>query len=120
MFHCKAMPAPAPTALHFPSLSEWLESHGLGNYVYGFQNAGLDDFEQILFLQLTDYPITHEILQEHVEMTKIGHRSKFFMKLDQELVKLPGGSAKATTQAGSRAVLDSEKNTQACKKCVVM
>jgi hypothetical protein len=29
----------------FLCLSEWLGTHGLGEYVYGFTRAGLDDLE---------------------------------------------------------------------------
>jgi hypothetical protein len=50
----------------------------------------------------------------------MGHVSKFFMKIDKELMKIPGGKSKATTQAGGKAILDAEQNTQACKKCVLM
>jgi hypothetical protein len=67
----------------------------------------------MVMLQLSDYPITHEVLQTHVEMTKIGHRNKFLMKLDQEASKLP--HARSAT-----AILDQTKRTEACQSCLLM
>lgn len=50
MFSCGGMPAPAPMVATFPTLQDWLESNGLGEYIHGFFKAGFEDLEQILYL----------------------------------------------------------------------
>lgn len=62
------MPAPAPALTNFPSLEEWLSSINLGSLLGNFVESGYGDYEEILYLMTTSYPLTDKILEDDVKI----------------------------------------------------
>jgi hypothetical protein len=63
MFECCALPAPSPAFYNHPQLKDWLESISLGSLYTLFINTGYDDYEEILYLMQSSYPITDTVLE---------------------------------------------------------
>ena len=49
-----------------------------------FVEAGLDDYDQTLFLMTSKYPVTDEFLEKVVGVDKIGYRHRILAKLNSE------------------------------------
>jgi hypothetical protein len=58
MFECCSLPAPAPAFYNFPQLKEWLESISLSSLYNSFVASGYDDYEEIMYLMQSNYPVT--------------------------------------------------------------
>jgi hypothetical protein len=69
---------------------------------------------------MSDFPITPEILINEIGMTKIGHRTKFFQKIEKELCKIPGGASKIAPKQPDKSIMENCKRLEACKECTLM
>lgn len=77
---------PSPGLEFSASMEDFLESLGLKNLLNKFTEAGLDDYEQVVFLMGSNYPITDDILYKEVGIEKIGYRHRLLSRLNEESV----------------------------------
>jgi hypothetical protein len=63
---------------------EFLNGLGLGKLREKFAAAGIDDFEQAVFLMNSRYPITDDFLSREVGIDKIGYRHRVLSRLNVE------------------------------------
>ncbi|CAG9313745.1 unnamed protein product [Blepharisma stoltei] len=92
------------------SVSEWLESMKLSELKDIFIESGFDDYNTILSLMHSRYPITDQLLVD-IGVIKLGHRNRILSKLQEE-----------TTLKEKRESLIMEKttNTASCQRCLIM
>jgi len=113
VFECCSLPAPAPAFYSFPDLKGWLETINLGSLFPKFVEAGYDDYEELLYLMTTDYPITDLILEDEVGISKMGHRQRIVLKLQQDINSIGENKKKGIT-------VEKDQQRSACEMCIVM
>lgn len=93
-----------------PSIDAWLESINLKILIKKFENSGFDDFESLVYLMRSKYPITDLMLEKEILIDKIGHRQRILTKLKEEafIFKRRGLSA------------ERENDGTACQSCVII
>ena len=107
------MPAPAPALYSYPALKDWLEIINLGDLHPNFVASGYDDYEEILYLMTTGYALTDMVLENDVNIPKMGHRQRILLKLNQDMASVGHGKRKRMTmEKGSKVV--------SCEKCALM
>ncbi|CAG9331969.1 unnamed protein product [Blepharisma stoltei] len=106
-------PISAPGVHLLPTLQEWLESLGMSEHYRDFYNSGFDNFEQILLLMNSNYPITEYVLEHEIGIEKLGHRQRILAKLKEE-----SGSIKRLRTNFMN--FERENNGTACEFCEVM
>lgn len=68
-----------------PSLKEWLAKIRLESLLAKFFESGYDDLETLYFLSYSSLnPLNDDILQVHVGIEKVGHRTIILSKLREE------------------------------------
>jgi len=75
--------------------------------------AGYDDYEELLYLMTTDYPITDLILEDEVGISKMGHRQRIVLKLQQDINSIGENKKKGIT-------VEKDQQRSACEMCIVM
>lgn len=80
---CSNVPQSPGITFH-TSIEEFLEGLGLKKLTAKFVEAGLDDYDQILFLMGSKYPVTDEFLDKVVGVDKIGYRHRILAKLNSD------------------------------------
>jgi ankyrin repeat protein len=66
------------------SIEEVLESLGLRSFSEKFIDSGLDDYDQVLYLMRSKYPITEDFLEKVIGISKIGYRHRILAKLSAD------------------------------------
>ena len=99
--------------VNFPTLKNWLHGLSLGFLQKNFEKAGLGDFEQVIGLMNSGYPITDKILEEEVGVKKLGHRHRILSKLNLESKNLGSGKER-------RVRIERDGQLVACEMCVVI
>ncbi|OMJ73717.1 hypothetical protein SteCoe_27530 [Stentor coeruleus] len=82
---CTKVP-PSPGIEFSVGLEDFLDSLGLKVLLDRFIEAGLEDYEQVVFLMGSNYPITDEFLHKKVSIEKIGYRHRLLSRLNEEAV----------------------------------
>ena len=77
-------PPQSPGAILPPNIEEFLEGLGLRKYCEQFVDAGLGDYEQVLFLMRSKHPVTDELLEKAIGISKIGYRHRILAKLSAD------------------------------------
>lgn len=74
----------SPGVTFSTSIEEFLEGLGLKKLTKKFVDAGLEDYDQILFLMGSKYPVTDEFLEKVIGVEKIGYRHRILAKLNSD------------------------------------
>jgi hypothetical protein len=113
VFECCSLPAPAPAFYTYPHLKDWLESISLGSLYKTFVDSGYDDFEEILYLMTTGYPLTDMVLENEVGILKMGHRQRILLKIQQDMSTMGENKKKGVA-------MEKDGKTSACETCLLM
>lgn len=82
---CSNIP-PSPGNAIVPTLEEFLDSLELRKLVKNFVDVGLEDYEQLVGLMGSSYPITEDFLKNEVKIEKSGYRHRILSRLNKETV----------------------------------
>ncbi|CAG9332861.1 unnamed protein product [Blepharisma stoltei] len=93
-----------------PTLKVWLESLNLSELKDKFEEAGFEDFETIIRLMNSKYPVTDSLLEE-IGIQKLGHRIRILANLQD---------AENTKELNSSFIIDRTSNKTSCEKCILM
>jgi ankyrin repeat protein len=66
------------------TMEDFLDTLGLKQLYRNFIESGLEEYDQVLFLMNSNYPITDEFLQKEVGIEKIGYRHRILSRLNEE------------------------------------
>jgi len=91
-----------------------LQVINLGSLIGNFEASGYDDYEEILYLMSTGYPLTDMILENDVNISKMGHRQRILLKLQQDIASAGHDKRKRMTMEKGSSKLVS------CDACALM
>ncbi|OMJ87941.1 hypothetical protein SteCoe_10271 [Stentor coeruleus] len=93
------------------NLNDWLASLHLEYLYKNFLNCGFDDMDQIMCVMNSSFPITDEMLENDIGISKIGHRHRILSKLNND--RNPGYYRNVVR-------FDKAEKVTACESCYIM
>ena len=94
-------------------LYEWLKNIRLEQYLKNFLENGYCSIDILFFQLLSNQPLTDEILKNELEISKLGHRTRIFNKLKEEI------RSYENQLKGSNILLQVQENSKICNKCII-
>ena len=94
-------------------LYEWLKNIKLEQYLNNFLSNGYCSIDILFFQLLSNQPLTDEILKDELEISKLGHRTRIFNKLKEEI------RSYENQLKGSVVSLQAQENSKICSECII-
>lgn len=113
LLNCCVTPTHATYALFGAMhLRDWLQGLRLSELYDYFVDAGYDDYESLLRQMRWRDPITSEILEHEIGITKPGYRNRILSKLHED--------ADRTFEANHILMIEASSKNVACNNCVIV
>ena len=94
-------------------LYEWLKNIRLEQYLSNFLTNGYCSIDILFFQLLSHQTLTDEILKDELEINKLGHRTRIFNKLKEEI------RSYENQLKGSIISFQAQENSKICSECIV-
>ena len=94
-------------------LYEWLKNIRLEQYLSNFLTNGYCSIDILFFQLLSNQTLTDEILKDELEINKLGHRTRIFNKLKEEI------RSYENQLKGSIISFQSQENSKICSECII-
>lgn len=123
-WRCCSVATPTNEGLSLPTMRNWLYTLGLEILLPNFEFSGYDDIEHNLALMNSRWPITEEILQNDVKISKPGHRHRILSKLKDDCAGITtfkrnyGGFSNRGRK--EEFIFETDTNSTACEICKLM
>lgn len=116
-FQCCRQINASPSLIFLPTLQQWLDQLHLQHLISGFIASGYDDLEHLLGLMHTRYPITDQVLRDDMKVTKVGHRQRLLVRLEEDSMKV---DSMLKPRSVEPLVLEREVAITSCSACILM
>ena len=111
---CRAPESSAPAYTALPTLVQWLDALKLKHLHSNFVTAGYEDLEHLLGLMHSRYPITDQVLEQQIGISKLGYRHRLLLKLQEDAPRVTSMRA-ATLLEEPDPMMEREVKAVACE-----
>ena len=94
-------------------LYEWLKKIRLEQYLKKFLANGYCSIDTLFFQLLSNQTLTEEILKDELEIDKLGHRTRIFNKLKEEI------KSYKNDLKSSIISFQAQENSKICRECII-
>lgn len=116
-FHCCRQATSTPGIIFLPTLQHWLDLLNLPHLYSQFVDTGYDDLEHLLALMHTRYLVTDQVLREEVKVTKVGHRQRLLIRLEEDAQRVDSMFRGRSEEEGLE--IEREATGVACSPCTL-